>query len=351
MLTDQDVDDILEDLHQLYGDETICREWVVQGAGCSLRVRNSELVAEDGWGPERRVRTLSRADATGVARVVVEGAGYVTTEALAWLHGVGVALVVVSGDDVLAAGCPSLCDHGGLRRAQALARGQESGLQVVRWLLGRRLEDQARLVEGAGFEQAAAAIRESAELVTTVTVNAQLSPTMLPCLEQVMLYEAAGALSFWECWESLELKCVSKDNKRIPKRWRRFGGRGSPLRNQRNRHAGDPLNAMLNYGYGVSLRRAVEACLRQGFDPAMGLLHADRLNRPSFALDLMEIGRGEVERVVWGWAKDRRFRKVDFMEGANGEVRLNPLLARELAGKLRFDFEPALVTIRQMLMK
>jgi hypothetical protein len=71
----------------------------------------------------------------------------VTTDAAAWCAAVGVALVVAGpmGEPLLT-GAPALYNHGGLRRAQVLAPCTDTGMAVTRWLLARRLDDQARIL-------------------------------------------------------------------------------------------------------------------------------------------------------------------------------------------------------------
>lgn len=55
-----------------------------------------------------------------------------------------------------------------------------------------------------------------------------------------------------------------------------------------HRGARDPVNSLLNYGYGVLLSRVINSILLAGLDPYAGFLHVDRSGRPSLALDLIE---------------------------------------------------------------
>ncbi|WP_309493158.1 CRISPR-associated endonuclease Cas1 [Candidatus Hecatella orcuttiae] len=54
------------------------------------------------------------------------------------------------------------------------------------------------------------------------------------------------------------------------------------------RYAPDPVNAMLNYGYGILEGEVWRAVHFAGLDPYGGFLHADRPGKPSLVLDLME---------------------------------------------------------------
>ncbi len=62
--------------------------------------------------------------------------------------------------------------------------------------------------------------------------------------------------------------------------------------------AEDPLNALINYGYGM-LYGEVEACvLTAGLDPHIGILHRENYNRPAFVFDAIEPYRPWVDRLV-----------------------------------------------------
>jgi len=50
----------------------------------------------------------------------------------------------------------------------------------------------------------------------------------------------------------------------------------------------DPINCLLSFIYALLRHNCVAALTSVGLDPFVGFLHADRPNRPSLALDLME---------------------------------------------------------------
>ena len=69
------------------------------------------------------------------------------------------------------------------------------------------------------------------------------------------------------------------------------------------RGATDPLNSMLNYGYGILYGLIEQAIVLAGLDPYAGFLHADRSGKPSLVLDLIEEFRQvAVDRLVFGLA-------------------------------------------------
>lgn len=76
------------------------------------------------------------------------------------------------------------------------------------------------------------------------------------------------------------------------------------------RGATDPINSLLNYGYGILYGQVERALVLAGLDPFAGFVHADRPGKPSLVLDLIEEFRqSAVDRVVFGLA-NRHF-KVD----------------------------------------
>lgn len=60
------------------------------------------------------------------------------------------------------------------------------------------------------------------------------------------------------------------------------------------RHATDPLNAALNFAYGLLVADSVRSIVACGLDPSAGFLHSSSRNKPALALDLMEEFRAPV---------------------------------------------------------
>lgn len=100
----------------------------------------------------------------------------------------------------------------------------------------------------------------------------------------VMGIEGSAAKRYWETVRRV-----------IPESygWQQRIGRG----------AGDPINSLLNYGYGILYGQIEQAIVLAGLDPYAGFLHADRPGKPSLVLDLIEEFRQvAVDRVVIGLA-------------------------------------------------
>jgi CRISPR-associated protein Cas1 len=73
--------------------------------------------------------------------------------------------------------------------------------------------------------------------------------------------------------------------------------------NREGRGARDPVNSLLNYGYGILYGQVERALVLAGLDPYAGFIHVDRPGKPSLVLDVIEEFRQVmVDRVVWGLA-------------------------------------------------
>ncbi len=75
----------------------------------------------------------------------------------------------------------------------------------------------------------------------------------------------------------------------------------------RDQDAPDPVNAALNYGYGILYSIAWRSLVLAGLDPYAGFLHVDRSGKPVLAFDYVEIFRAHivdwplVQLLLRGW--------------------------------------------------
>jgi CRISPR-associated endonuclease Cas1 len=293
---------------------------VVEGFGSRVVVKKGRLVVNDGNGRHRRERVYSRTDLK-LARVVVLGsAGSLSLTAIRWLADVAVPLIHIDRDGRLLMTATPETAHAQLRRAQALAPFNESGLATARLLLHEKLGGQNRLLDRLHADEAAceefAVARRQLEQATD--------------LNTLLLAERDAALSYWSCWAAIEMRFPSADRGRVPDHWQRFGQRGSPLTSA-PRAAVNPANAMLNYLYAILEAEARIALLTVGLDPGLGIVHADVRGRDSLALDLIEAVRPSVDAYLLELISGRTFRADDFYETRKGICRLLAPLTHELA--------------------
>lgn len=104
------------------------------------------------------------------------------------------------------------------------------------------------------------------------------------------------------------------------------------------RYATDPVNALLNYGYGVLKGETWRAEHFAGLDPYGGFLHVDRPGKPSLVLDLMEEFRQQlVDKSVIKLISRREVGPTNFVKDGNTctmDDAARRTLLTELLGKL-----------------
>jgi hypothetical protein len=144
------------------------------------------------------------------------------------------------------------------------------------------------------------------------------------------LGKANAASLYFSAWKNVEIRFRERDLARIPARWLRCGSRASVLTGA-PRAATSPINALRNYLFACVESEARLALLAHGLDPALGVLHADQRNRDSFALDVMEPVRSDVDAFLLDLLEDRVFTARDFGELPNGICRIAAPLTHELA--------------------
>lgn len=290
----------------------------VDGFGINLRVLYGKLRVEDGIGRHRRSIVLDRAG-SGLERLVLLGkSGSLTLEALAWLRAIGAAIVQIGKDGALLAhSVPFGYDGLPIRRAQALAVTSGLDVTLARELIARKLEGQRRNLA-----------RLRADPRAFDTARGQLDKART--IEQVRVTEAKAAALYWSAWSGVSIRWRDRDLARISKRWTRYDSRASVLTGA-PRASTQPINSILNYAYSLLEAESRLALLAQGLDPTLGVLHADQRNRDSFALDVIEPIRPDVDAFVLDLLEDRIFTSRDFAELPNGVCRLCTPLTHDLA--------------------
>ena len=309
-----------------YSDCSLGPVVIVDGYNVAVKVRQGQLFVTDGARPHCRERTISTLEAPAVRTVLVLGAGIVTTEAMLWCHHHQVALVVArTGGLPTMLSSTGLYEHARLRRMQALAPTLAVGLQLFKRIAEKRLVDMAELAGTLDEEQG------------------RRIKAMVPLIQEaeghnvVRGFEGSASKEYWRAWRSVSLTFRG----RVPDHWRRpFEGRSSPSNayshNHGNRRALTPLNAMLNFSSKLAESQAALAMVAFGLDPGMGIGHFDPYGaeRPSGALDVMEVARGIFEREVLRLAHQRKFTRADFRAMPKGELRVGAPLSHELAKSL-----------------
>ena len=293
---------------------------VVDGFGVKIGVHRGHLVITDGAGRQHRRSRLPRAT-TKVKRIVVVGhTGSISLEALRWMADIGIDYVHLDSEGrILATSGAMGLDDPRLRRAQALASTNDTGLDITRWLLQEKLLGQLRNLRA--LEAADGVIRIEDSLRGLERAGT---------LRAMRLSEADAAKAYWRSIEDVPIRFARRDAPRLPAHWLRLGTRSSPLTGN-PRRAASPGHAILNYLYAVLEAETRIACMKVGLDPGLGILHADQPSRDSMALDVMEPARPIADAELIRLVTLQVFRASDFRETRHGHCRVLAPLSHQLS--------------------
>lgn len=296
---------------------------IADGYGITIHVSRGQLIVHDGIGRKRRERRYGRVTSNISRLVVLGGSGSLSLEAVRWLTSVGAAIVCIDRDGRFLLTSTPTRSEARLRRAQALAPFNDTGLEVTRLLLRAKIAGQ----QGVAAELDAALEARQALQAAVEALDAVDNE------QDALLAESDAALAYWGSWADVDIPFQRRDAARVPEHWRRFGSRTSRL-GYGPRMATSPAGAILNYLYALLEAETRLACLTVGLDPALGVTHADTPRRDSLPLDLMEAVRPDVDRYLLALIRSRVFRTSDFYETQRGNCRLLAPLTHELAETL-----------------
>ncbi len=293
----------------------------LDGYGVRVSVERGHLAVSDGIGDKRRQARFAKATC-GLRRLVLLGhSGYITLEALRFVHDAGAAVIQIDADgEVILASGPAGVADARLLRAQAAASQNGTGLRIVRDLVRVKLGAQAAVLDRLpGAQNAAREIREIDQ------VNLDHADTM----DQLRVLESQAAAAYWKAWEAVPTRFAHRDEQRVPDAWRYFGSRHSLLTGS-PRNAISPANSILNYLYSVLETETRIATQVMGLAPQVALLHADQRFRDSLVYDLMEPVRPQADAFLLNLLMSRVFAKSDFAETRQGVCRVLPPLTHVL---------------------
>lgn len=276
------------------------RTIVVSGYGTFVGKRSERLLLRDsGSGGRRKVGAEAGAASAPaeqeiplfrVGEILVPPRGVTISTDLvqeAVSRGIPITFLTSGGQPYAMLTSPMLTATTQTRRAQLRALDGDRGATLAKGLVAAKLRNQASLLvyfakaereeptRRTRILEAAAEVRKARRLAIEVEGN---RPDFVR--ERLLGAEGLGARAYWGGVKALlEGKCEFEGRK----------GRG----------AVDPVNALLNYGYGILSSRIWAAVMLAGLDPFAGFLHTDRPGKPSLVLDLMEEMRAPaVDRAV-----------------------------------------------------
>jgi len=194
------------------------------------------------------------------------------------------------------------------RRAQLEAFKDVRGLQLVLAFGMGKLQNQSALLKYMAKyrKETDPALYEELRLCSTEVLDNLIE------MERVRGYPEYqdGTVTV----DALRMELMGMEGRAAQKYWKAVkltlpGKYGFPGRSGRG--AVDPVNAALNYGYGILYGQIERSLVLAGLDPYAGFLHVDRPGKPSLTLDFIEEFRQPVvDRTVISMAN----KNMDFAQ-------------------------------------
>ena len=311
---------------------------ILSGHGLSIRVHRGTLVVRDGNthypAEQRKWRFFSGSLDIPPSIVVIDGSGEITLDAIDWLAAQEVTLIRLRWN--------------GQFMSLVTAGGQAASAENLRWQYETRQEPERRWAFSHDLilRKVRATLRTLEDCVPQSRVWETGRESIQAMLKQIedhppmdltalLGLEGAAAKSYFRAWSGIKLRWSRNKKYPTPDEWIRFRTR-SALRvgKIKNLKATHPINAMLNYAYGVAITREHINVIGEGYDPTIGVMHDLQDKRgyyPAFVLDRIEPLRPLVDRAVLRIITSEMLTSADFTLQDDGTCRLNPELARRVA--------------------
>ncbi len=294
------------------------RMLVLDGYGVTLASSHGALVVREKGGGKRSI-PLSDVDVVVVATSGVS----VPSSAIKLLTVSGVELIVLDhrGMPVSILYSSHYTRTPATRRAQYEAYHNGLAVQIMMEIAAAKIWNQSCILRQfrsrapREIDNSLAAMAEALEQLEEAGSGGGVAEAR----RHVMGLEAAAARAYWAGIAAV-----------IP---RDLGFDG------RDQNAPDPVNAALNYGYGILYGLAWRSLVLAGLDPYAGFLHVDRSGKPVLAFDYVEIFRAHVvdgpliRLFIKGWKPGYSEGRLEPESRRRIIEEVNRALASRIAGK------------------
>jgi CRISPR-associated endonuclease Cas1 len=308
---------------------------VLLGYGASLGIEGGSLLIRNGLThyPQRRETfRFFKGDPSLPPRIVIlDGSGTISFEVLGWLAEQGVPLIRIDWQgnvQTILSNTGYAANPHRLAWQTATRADPAKRMAFCIDLISSKIESCITVLEktiprSANWEKA---MRRAYADLTKLECDPPRDIVALRALE------AGCAAAYFRAWRTIPIKWVATNRRPVPESWCSIGPRRTSLTNKvaSNRNATDPINAMLNYGYGIVESEIRIRVVSDGYDPSRGIMH-DRQNSDSgFIFDMMEPERPKVDRAVLEFVMGHSLHPADFTIRPDGVCRLNSEMAKRV---------------------
>jgi CRISPR-associated protein Cas1 len=228
--------------------------------------------------------------------VILDGDGSITFDALQWLSEQGVPLVQIDWQgEVSGVGGANYVANSDLVKRQIAIQQSGQGFEFSKWLILQKVKNSYDTIKRIS-DNLVVAQPMLKKIKEQITVLKKTPPDNLASL---LAIEGIAAAAYFRYWYTLPLKWRGLGRKPIPQEWEKIGTRIGATR-KNNQHAVHPVNAILNYVYGVLENQVRGYVIAAGIDPTIGIIHSSGNDRRSLIFDLMEPSRPIVDEKILG---------------------------------------------------
>ena len=308
---------------------------ILVGHGIRIRIDHNTLLIQNGFTHYPQATENIRffpGDGNLPDRIIIlDATGSISLDALSWMSEQKIELLRLDwrGEVISVAGNSGYSANPKVVARQRAIRGTTKELEIARLLIREKLQASVRTLEIAIPESVSrdSAISDIRHRISKMDSRRQLLKV------QLLGIEGPAAQAYFRAWYGIPLKWKESPKRPFPESWRVVGPRRMAWK-KRARAAPHPINAMLNYGYGILKSKIRSKVIAAGFDAQVGILHGNSSTSLPLIYDLMEPYRPVVDRHILEFALSHTFTPDDFTINSWGGCRLNPQMARVVANQV-----------------
>ena len=325
----------------------IHRPLVLSGHGIRVRIDSGTLLITCGFThfPQKKeeYRFFPKDRQLPSRIIILDGDGHITFDALEWMSEQDLPLIQIDWrGQISCVGRANYAANPEFVQHQLQLKSNGKGFDFAKELISQKIKNSYETIKY--ISENAPEAQLILQQLETQTKNIKNTPPI--DVSSLLAVEGNAAATCFRYLYTLPLRWKGLGRKPIPPEWFSIGTRISV--NDANRFARHPINAILNYAYGILENQVRAQILIKGLDPTIGFIHSNVNNRHSFVFDVMEPVRPIMDRHVLEFIKERTFSPSDFILDKNGVCRLHPQFARFIVKSVQDIKEIELITVNNL---